>query len=106
MVVAEGAKYNAEALARYFKEHRERLGFDLRVTILGHVQRGGVPGVFDRLLATRLDAAATEALARDEHGLLLGWQHGEIVETPLSEVVANLKQLDLSLFDLAFVLAQ
>jgi 6-phosphofructokinase 1 len=106
VVVAEGAKYNAEALARYFKEHRERLGFDLRITILGHVQRGGVPSVFDRLLATRLGAAATEMLGRDEYGILLGWQRGEIVATPLSEVVANQKQLDLSLFELVNVLAQ
>ena len=43
IVVAEGAKYNANALDAYFKEHRERLGFDLRVTILGHTQRGGSP---------------------------------------------------------------
>ncbi|MBI3758505.1 MAG: alpha-glucan family phosphorylase, partial [Deltaproteobacteria bacterium] len=106
VVVAEGAKYNAEALARYFKEHRERLGFDLRVTILGHVQRGGAPGVFDRLLGTRLGAAATEAMARAECGILLGWQHGEIIPTPLSEVVAKQKELDLSLFELANVLAQ
>jgi 6-phosphofructokinase 1 len=59
VVVAEGARYNAAGLAGYFQEHRERLGFDLRVTTLGHVQRGGAPGAFDRLLATRLGAAAT-----------------------------------------------
>jgi 6-phosphofructokinase 1 len=41
VVAAEGAKYNAEVLANYFRKHHERLGFDLRVTILGHVQRGG-----------------------------------------------------------------
>jgi 6-phosphofructokinase 1 len=69
VVVAEGAKYNAEAMARYFKEHRERLGFDLRVTILGHVRRGGAPGVFDRLLATRFGAAATGHLARGVDGI-------------------------------------
>ena len=43
-VIAEGAKYNAEALMRYFHEHRERLGFELRVTKLGHIQRGGARG--------------------------------------------------------------
>ena len=51
VVVAEGAKFNANALDEYFKEHRERLGFDLRVTILGHVQRGGAPQAYDRILA-------------------------------------------------------
>lgn len=106
LVVAEGAKYNAAELAQYFKEHRERLGFDLRVTTLGHVQRGGSPGVFDRLLATRLGAAATEHLASGQHGLLVGMLKGEIAATPLTEVVANKKPLDLRLMDLASVLAK
>src|SRR4051794_28253977 len=44
VVVAEGAKYNAVGLAQHFEKHRGRLGFDLRVTTLGHVQRGGTPG--------------------------------------------------------------
>src|SRR6266545_2357524 len=106
VVVAEGAEYNAEGLARYFKEHRERLGFDLRVTILGHIQRGGAPGVFDRLLATRFGAAATELLARGEHGVLVGLIKGEIAATPLDEVVTNRKKLDPGLFELARVLAK
>jgi 6-phosphofructokinase 1 len=106
VVVAEGARYNAAALAQYFKEHRERLGFDLRVTILGHVQRGGEPDAFDRLLATRLGAAATEHLAQNEHGLLVGLLKGEIVATSLAEVVANKKPLDLELLKLARVLAK
>jgi 6-phosphofructokinase 1 len=106
VVVAEGAEYNAEKLARYFKEHRERLGFDLRVTILGHIQRGGAPGVFDRLLATRFGAAATEHLARGEHGVLVGLIKGEIAATPLNEVVANKKPLDPGLFELARALAK
>lgn len=64
VVVAEGAKYNAEAMAHYFADHKKTLGFDLRVTTIGHVQRGGVPGAYDRLLATRLGAEATEQLAQ------------------------------------------
>jgi 6-phosphofructokinase 1 len=70
VVVAEGAKFNANALDEYFKEHRERLGFDLRVTILGHVQRGGAPQAYDRILASRLGAGAVDALARGEYGVL------------------------------------
>src|SRR6266540_498549 len=101
-----GSENNAEGLARYFKEHRERLGFDLRVTILGHIQRGGAPGVFDRLLATRFGAAATELLARGEHGVLVGLIKGEIAATPLDEVVTNRKKLDPGLFELARVLAK
>lgn len=101
VVVAEGARYNAEKLQSYFQEHRERLGFDLRVTILGHVQRGGAPGAFDRLLSTRMGAAATDYLAQGKHGILVGWVKGEVAATPLAEVVANKKELDLNLLELA-----
>ena len=101
VVVAEGAQYNAEKLQLYFQKHRERLGFELRVTILGHVQRGGAPGAFDRLLGTRMGAAATEHLARGEHGVLMGLIEGKITATPLKEVAANRKHLDLGLLDLA-----
>jgi 6-phosphofructokinase 1 len=106
IVVAEGAQNNAERLMRYFAEHRQRLGFELRATILGHVQRGGTPGAFDRLLATRLSAAAVERLAGGEHGMLVGLLHGQIATTPLAEVVTNKKPLDLNLLELARVLAQ
>ncbi len=106
VVVAEGAKYNADALMHYFQKHRDRLGFDLRATTLGHVQRGGAPGAFDRLLATRLGAAATEHLARGEHGLLMGLIGSEIMGTPLEEVVTKKKELDMRLWELAEVLAK
>jgi len=77
------------------------------VTVLGHVQRGGAPGAFDRLLGTRLGVGAVEALARGEHGVLVGQIKGEIVTTPpLSEVVGKKKPIDPRLFELAKVLAQ
>src|SRR5512137_1982710 len=101
VVVAEGAHYNAAALAQYFEEHHERLGFDLRVTTLGHVQRGGAPSAYDRLLATRLAADATERVVRGEHGVLVGLVKGEIASTPLTEVVTHKKSLDLRLLELA-----
>jgi len=105
VVVAEGCRYNGERMTVYFEENRERLGFQLRVTILGHVQRGGVPTAFDRLLATRLGAAATEQLARGGHGLMMGLQNGQITAVPLADVVSHTKTLDESLFALARVLA-
>jgi 6-phosphofructokinase 1 len=101
VVVAEGAKYNAEKLKGYFEEHRERLGFDIRVTILGHVQRGGDPGAFDRILGTRMGAKATECLAKGKYGLLVGLIKGEITTLPLIKAVSNKKELDLSLLDMA-----
>jgi 6-phosphofructokinase 1 len=106
IVVAEGAAYNAEALERYFREQKERLGFELRVTILGHVQRGGSPTFADRLLATRLGAAAVERLAGGEQGVLMGMINGAVVATPLATVVTSKKPLDENLLALARVLAR
>jgi len=104
-VVAEGAKCGAEALASYFHEHRARLGFDLRVCKLGHVQRGGAPGVTDRMLATRLGAAAVEHLDADRHGVLVGILGGQVACTPLADVVRRKEPPDKSLLDLAHALA-
>ena len=106
VVVAEGARYNAQGLATHFETNRERLGFDLRVTTLGHVQRGGAPSAFDRLLATRLAAGAIDHLARGSHGRLMGLVKGEILSTPLEDVVGQPKALDLSLLELQRALAK
>ncbi len=104
IVVAEGAKYNANTLDAYFKEHRERLGFDLRVTILGHTQRGGTPGAYDRVFASRLGAAAVEQLANGNFGVLVGQINGEFVATPLDQIAGKTKQLDKRLLDLQRIL--
>lgn len=104
IVVAEGAKYNAAALSNYFAKHKERLGFDLRVTTLGHVQRGGNPNAVDRILASKLGAAAVEHAVKGEFGVLMGEIKGEIVATPLAEVVETKKNLDPSLIKLAKLL--
>lgn len=104
VVVAEGATYNAAKLAEYFKNNKERLGFSLRMTILGHVQRGGNPSASDRILGSRFGAAAAEHLLRGEQGVLIGLQKGQITATPLADVVSQKKELDLSLFELARVL--
>jgi 6-phosphofructokinase 1 len=106
VVVAEGARYNAQSLAKHFEANRERLGFDLRATTLGHVQRGGTPSAFDRLLATRLAAAAVDHLERGEHGRLMGLLKGEVRSTPLDEVVESPKIIDLSLLQLQRILAK
>ncbi|HEX5504735.1 MAG TPA: 6-phosphofructokinase [Thermomicrobiales bacterium] len=100
-VVAEGARHNAAALTAYFAAHQERIGFELRATILGHVQRGGAPTAYDRLLGTRLGAGAVEALARGEAGVLVGMLGGRVAHTPYAAVVGVPKPLDPALFDLA-----
>jgi 6-phosphofructokinase 1 len=106
IIVAEGARNNAARLAEHFEAHKKQIGFDMRVTTLGHVQRGGTPGAFDRLLATRLAAAAVDSLERGEHGRLMGSVKGEVRSTPLTEVVGVPKILDLGLLKLQKVLAQ
>jgi len=107
IVVAEGAEWNAQRLVNYFKEHNDKYGFDeLRATILGHVQRGGAPSAFDRLLATRLGVGATEAIADGNLGVLVGRVNASTVLTPLEEVIKNKKKLDMSLLELAKILAQ
>ncbi len=104
VVVAEGAQYNAQKLDEYFKEHRERLGFDLRVTILGHVQRGGNPSAFDRILASRSGVAAVETIARGRYGVLVGIINNQIKTLPLDEVTTHKKTLDPSLIELSHIL--
>lgn len=106
VVVAEGAKNSALRLFEFFQTHKDEVGFDVRMTTLGHVQRGGAPGSYDRLLATRFGAAATDALERKEHGVLVGLSKGQIGTAPLGEIVGRQKPLDLSLLDLAKILAK
>lgn len=100
VVVAEGARYSASALAAYFKRHPQETGFELRVTILGHVQRGARPTAFDRLLGTRLGAAAVDRLAAGERGVVLGTLLGRIHATPLAEAASSKVHLDTTLIEL------
>lgn len=104
-VVAEGATYNAEALQQYVKQHPDQLGFDLRVTKLGHIQRGGAPGAFDRMLGTVLGVAAVEAATEGRFGVLIGMQDGKPASTPLDQVAGRTKPADTRLLELAGLLA-
>lgn len=85
IVVAEGARYNARAVADYLAQ--EKIGFEVRVTILGHVQRGGSPTAFDRMLATRLGVAAVDTLLEGKSGVMVGLQGQKVVAAPLEEVL-------------------
>ena len=101
VVVAEGAKYNAHRLIEYFDKQEDITGFAIRVTVLGHVQRGGTPSASDRILASRLGAGASDCLANGEFGVLVGWINGKISTTPLEQVAGKIKKIDISLFELA-----
>jgi 6-phosphofructokinase 1 len=104
IVVAEGAKLHATAL----KQHLDALrpGFGLRVTILGHVQRGGRPSAWDRLLAARLGVAAVERLARGAGGVMVGLQAREVVGVPLEDAGARQRPVDLEYYRMARMLAK
>jgi 6-phosphofructokinase 1 len=104
IVVAEGYKPGTQAIVDYLKERREELGFDVRLTVLGHIQRGGSPTAYDRLLATRLGAAAVTELYNGHYGLMVGIKGREIVTTPLEEVANSRPELDLDLYELAKVM--
>jgi 6-phosphofructokinase 1 len=104
-VIAEGAKCGVHELMEYYGAHRKSIGFDLRVTRLGHVVRGGIPSAADRVLATRLGAAAIEALAGGKHGVLVGIVKGDVATTPLMEIAGKMRPADASLLELARVMA-
>ena len=76
------------------------------MTRLGHVQRGGAPTAFDRVLASRLGAAAADHLIAGEHGVIIGMQRSGITATSLGEIAGKRKPLDLELFRLAQSLAK
>src|SRR5438128_2122442 len=81
VVIAEGARCGVKELMQHYAESRDSIGFELRVTRLGHVVRGGAPTAADRILATRLGSAAVETLVQERHGVLVGASRNEIVTT-------------------------
>jgi len=75
-------------------EIAKRAGIETRVTVLGHLQRGGSPCPFDRLLATRYGAAAVELIAQKKYGEMVSYQPPRITSVPLENAISNLKLVD------------
>ena len=88
IILAEGAGH-AQNIADTIKD---AIGFETRVTVLGHYQRGGAPSVFDRLLGSRLGNSAVEFLLAGERGKMVGLLCNDIVPTPLETVVVSEKK--------------
>jgi 6-phosphofructokinase 1 len=105
VVVAEGAKQGVHEMVQYFEGRQQETGFGLRITRLGHVVRGGVPSSADRVLASRLGAAAVVALADGVSGVLVGEVRGDIVRTPLAQIAGRTRPADAKLLELARTLA-
>ncbi|HEV8129277.1 MAG TPA: ATP-dependent 6-phosphofructokinase [Candidatus Eisenbacteria bacterium] len=81
----------------------EQTGFETRYTILGHVQRGGSPTAFDRVLASRFGIAAVDLIAKNGYGRMVGLRGTAIVDVPLVEAIGTLKTVGPELYELARV---
>ena len=103
IIVAEGDREgNAFEIAEKVKDVA---GYDYRISVIGHVQRGGSPTALDRLLASRLGAAAVEKLMEGKNGIMVGQVNGEIAETPLHETWQKQKEIKPALIELARILS-
>jgi len=85
------------------KEVEKRLGLETRVTVLGHVQRGGTPTAHDRILATRFGIAAADLIQNGDYGKMVALQGNKIVSIPLEQAVSKLKTVDMELYNIAKV---
>lgn len=104
VVVAEGDEEGgAFDIARKVKQRTTR--FDIRVSVLGHLQRGGSPTVNDRILASRLGVAAVEHLAAGGHGTMAGLVCGQVVFTSFAEAIGGKKPFDPDLYRVLHILA-
>jgi len=122
VVVAEGAKPKGGAEIVYSKivdefgharlggigyyigkEIEKRTGIETRVVVLGHLQRGGSPIAFDRILATRYGIAAIDLVHKGKFGHMVALQGNKIVSVPLKEIVGKRKTVNLELYDIASV---
>jgi len=103
-VIAEGAKHKITDIANFLENHS--VGFEVRMTILGHIQRGGGPSAYDRLLATRMGVKAVEFMKNGQSGIMVGLQGQEIVAVPIEEVTVSNRHVDLDFYDLADILSR
>ena len=101
MVLAEGAgsaEKVADAIAR-------KIGFDTRFLVIGHLQRGGAPEAFDRILASRLGHYAVKVLKSGKTDVMVGVEKNELVVHPIPYSWENKKSIDCDLYNLARILS-
>lgn len=102
VIVAEkdgGAMHYAERVRKEYPQ------YDVRVSILGHLQRGGSPSAFDRILASRLGTASIEALKEGQRNVMVGISNDEIVYVPFSRAIKKNKPIDKELINVLNVLS-
>lgn len=122
VVVAEGAQFKDKSLITkeekldafghvrlggigevLAEEIEKRTGYETRVSVLGHIQRGGSPTAFDRVLGTRMGVKAVELVKNRKFGRMVALQGIKIVDVPLSDAVKALKTVDAELYEIAKV---
>ncbi|MDD4939953.1 MAG: ATP-dependent 6-phosphofructokinase [Candidatus Omnitrophica bacterium] len=122
VVVAEGAKFKEGQMVlqeekldsfghvrlggigdKLGEEIEKRTGFETRVSVLGHIQRGGTPTAFDRILGTRFGVKAVELVKDKKFGRMVALTGNKIVDVPIEEAVKELKTVDMELYEIAKV---
>jgi 6-phosphofructokinase 1 len=103
-VIAEGAPYKVTELAEFLEQNQ--IGFEIRLTILGHTQRGGSPTAFDRLLATRMGVQAVELLLSGKTGVMVAEIGRDQTSLLLEECTSRTREITPEYFDLAKMLSR
>jgi 6-phosphofructokinase 1 len=118
VVVAEGAKLEGDDEnipktingnkrtgigERLAKQIEQETGYETRATVLGHIQRGGSPTAFDRVLATRFGVKATDLVHEKKFGRMVALQGNHVVDVPIKEGIGKIKSLDMDLYNVAEV---
>ncbi len=101
IIVAEGVG----SAAQYAEVIKEQTGWETRVTVLGHIQRGGSPTAFDRMLASRMGAAAVDLLLEGKADRMVGISNNQIIDVDFDEAFTKKHSLDLSVYHLARTLS-
>ncbi len=105
VVVSEGDQIgkNIFGLAEYIEENLKE--YEVRVTVLGHIQRGGAPSCYDRVLASRLGVGAVDALLRGETNIMIGIIHNRVTSVPFSEAIKGNNEIDEELIRVADIIS-
>lgn len=104
IINAEGSGHKTDELAKSLEDMD--VGFQTRVTILGHIQRGGSPTAYDRLLASRMGVKAVDALMAGMSGVMTGLQGRGIDYIPLEEVIAGKREVNMEYYEMVGLLAR
>ncbi|MFA5116072.1 MAG: 6-phosphofructokinase [Candidatus Omnitrophota bacterium] len=88
---------------RLGEEIEKRTGYETRVSVLGHIQRGGTPTAFDRMLGTRFGVKAVELIKAKKFGRMVALSGNKIIDVPIEEAVKELKLVDMELYEIAKV---